>query len=97
MGIDISVAENYEKQNLWDNALAEYNKLLSQYPDSLIVAAKVGWCQSRLQFYDDAIETYKKISDKEPKKAEWYYKIGYQYYSKKEWNAAIECFNLKPL
>jgi len=85
-------AEKLEKDNKWKEALNVYEGLLDNDENGIEIQAKIGWCQSRLQQYSDAIQTFTHICKLEPKNARWPYMVGYQYYSMKNWNHAIEWF-----
>lgn len=85
-------AERLEKDNDWQGALNIYCELIQNQPNDVECLSKIGWCQSRLQRYDESIITFSKVIEIEPKKAKWYYMVGYQYYCKQEWQQAIDYF-----
>jgi tetratricopeptide (TPR) repeat protein/cold shock CspA family protein len=86
------IEQDFETQNDWDSALRGYEELLCDDTENLEVLKKIGWCQSRLQKFELAAETFKKISACEDLNAKWDYMIGYQYYSQKKWRESIDWF-----
>ena len=85
-------AMELEKNLDLNGALHEYKHALNNNPDNTILLGKIGWCQSRQGLYDEAIETFCQLSSMEPYKAQWYYMVGFQHYSKQKWIDAIEWF-----
>lgn len=101
MNIDEKIykAELCKKENNWEDAIKLYREIVIEN-DSINNLSKLGWCLSRNENYQDAIECFQKLAMKEPKMAKWKYMIGYQYYSQKRWKEAIRYFeetlNIKP-
>jgi len=85
-------AEKLEKDNNWPEALVLYKELASLEPNNSDILEKVAWCQSRLRYHDEAINTLKLLIGMNPNKAMWPYMIGYQYYDQKDYSNAMEWF-----
>lgn len=87
----IKKAELYEANSNWEEAITLYNEIVKE-DNSVQNIEKLGWCLSRAGKYDEAIRYFIQLGEKEPKMAKWKYMIGYQYYSKKDWNEAVKYF-----
>lgn len=87
----ISKAELCEKNSKWDEAIILYKQIIKE-DCSIKNLERLGWCLSRNSNFDEAIEAFQKLSEKDPKTAKWKYMIGYQYYCEKKWNKCIQYF-----
>lgn len=87
----IKKAEVCEANSNWEEAITLYNEIVEE-DNSVSNIEKLGWCLSRFGKYDEAIRYFTILEDKEPKMAKWKYMIGYQYYSKRDWNNAVNYF-----
>jgi tetratricopeptide (TPR) repeat protein len=76
----------------YDEAIAVYEKLLSQNPDAYIIAKNIGNCYFELQKYDKAEESYRKVLDKDPANAEIMLLIGNCYINRGEKDKAMEWY-----
>lgn len=87
----IKKAEIYEVNSNWEEAITLYREIIEE-DYSIQNIERLGWCLSRAGKYDEAIKYFSILEEKEPKMAKWKYMIGYQYYSKKDWNEAVKYF-----
>ena len=87
----IKKAEVCEANSNWEEAITLYNEIVEE-DNSVSNIEKLGWCLSRFGKYDEAIRYFTILEEKEPKMAKWKYMIGYQYYSKRDWNNAVNYF-----
>lgn len=87
----IKNAKLYEDDSNWDEAIALYREIVEE-DNSIQNIERLGWCLSRVGQFNDAIQCFINLAEKEPKMAKWKYMIGYQYYCKKDWNQAVRYF-----
>lgn len=90
----MSLNETYEKAKIlernkdWLNAAKTYDSINLYMP----ALKKAAWCYSLAKYYDDSVEKYKQIIQREPQNAQALYSLGYQYYAQKRWKEAILWF-----
>ena len=90
----MSFNETYEKAKIlernkaWLNAAKTYDSINLYMP----ALKKAAWCYSLAKYYDDSVEKYKQIIQREPQNAQALYSLGYQYYAHKRWKDAILWF-----
>lgn len=83
--------EKLQEELNWSEAAKIYCDCVKIREDIKILE-KAAWCLSCAKKYNEAIEYLLKLCDKEPKMAKWPYMVGYQYYSLKDWDSAIQWF-----
>jgi tetratricopeptide (TPR) repeat protein len=84
-------AEVLEKKNDWKGALAIYQQLYNADENGDIeILQKIGWCQSKAEFFAEAAATFKELITCEPKVAKWYYMAGAQYFALKQWVTSVD-------
>ena len=92
-------ATEFEKDAKWEEAANTYKKMLL-VNETPFLLSKCGWCYSRAEQYQVAIEQFNKLIDIENDNPKWHYMKGYQFYMQKKYIEAIECFDkaleLKP-
>jgi len=67
--------------------------VLAAQPDNREALKGSGWCHSRNRRHAEAIARYSRLHELEPKRADWPYALGYQYYDQKSWPEAIAWFD----
>jgi len=80
------------EEKKYEEAIAVYEKLLSQNPDAYIINKNIGNCYFELQKYDKAEEYYRKVLDKELDNAEIMLLIGNCYGNRGEKDKAMEWY-----
>jgi tetratricopeptide (TPR) repeat protein len=76
----------------YDEAIAEYQKILELYPDIYLINENIANCYFNKGDYQKAIEFYQKVLDKEPENANALLGIGNSY-SQTDPSKAIEYYN----
>lgn len=81
-----------EQEARWEEAALAYKQMLL-INETVFLIAKCGWCYSRAEQYDLAIEQFNKLIDLENDNPKWHYMKGYQFYMQKKYIEAIKCFD----
>ncbi len=77
----------------WPEAVKWLAKAAERVPTDTAILGKLGFCLSRNQEYQRAIEVFIRLSTGEPKIARWPYMVGYQYYMQSQWTDALHWFD----
>lgn len=77
----------------YEEAIAVYEKLLSENPEAYIINKNIGNCYFELQQYDKAEEYYRKVLDKEPGNAEIMLLVGNCYANRGDKDKAMEWYS----
>jgi len=88
----LSEGNKLSEEKKYEEAIAVYDKLLSQNPDAYIIAKNIGNCYFELQKYDKAEEYYRKVLEKDPTNAEIMLLIGNCYTNRGEKDKAMEWY-----
>jgi tetratricopeptide (TPR) repeat protein len=80
------------EEKKYEEAIAVYEKLLSENPDAYVINKNIGNCYFELQKYDKAEEYYRKVLDKDPDNAEIMLLIGNCYGNRGEKDKAMEWY-----
>ncbi len=81
-----------EKEAKWEESALAYEQMLLKN-ETVFLFSKCGWCYSRAEHYDSAIEKFDKLIDIEKDNPKWLYMKGYQFYMQKKYIESIECFD----
>lgn len=81
-----------EKEAKWEESALAYEQMLLKN-ETVFLLSKCGWCYSRAERYDKAIEKFNKLIDIETDNPKWLYMKGYQFYMQKKYIESIECFD----
>ena len=81
-----------EQESRWEEAALAYKQMLL-VNETVFLIAKCGWCYSRAEQYDLAIEQFDKLITVENDNPKWHYMKGYQFYMQKKYVESIECFD----
>jgi tetratricopeptide (TPR) repeat protein len=89
----LTAGERAIDENRWPEAVKWLVKARELIPADTAVLGKLGFCLSRNQEYQRAIEVFTDLSTREPKVARWPYMVGYQYYVQSQWAEALRWFD----
>ncbi len=89
----LTAGERAINENRWPEAVKWLAKATELIPADTAVLGKLGFCLSRNQVYQRAIEVFTDLSTREPKVARWPYMVGYQYYMQSQWAEALRWFD----
>jgi len=89
----LAAGERAINENRWPEAVKWLAKAAELIPADTTVLGKLGFCLSRNQEYQRAIEVFTDLSKREPKVARWPYMVGYQYYMQSQWAEALRWFD----
>ncbi len=89
----LAAGERAMNENRWPEAVKWLAKATELIPADTAVLGKLGFCLSRNQEYQRAIEVFTDLSTREPKIARWPYMVGYQYYMQSQWAKALRWFD----
>jgi tetratricopeptide (TPR) repeat protein len=89
----LTAGERAINENRWPEAVKWLAKATEFIPADTAVLGKLGFCLSRNQEYQRAIEVFTDLSTREPKVARWPYMVGYQYYMQSQWAEAVRWFD----
>lgn len=89
----ITAGERAINENRWPEAVKWLVKATELIPADTAVLGKLGFCLSRNQEYQRAIEVFTNLSTREPKVARWPYMVGYQYYMQSQWAETLRWFD----
>lgn len=89
----LTAGERAINENRWPEAVKWLAKATELVPADTAVLGKLGFCLSRNQEYQRAIEVFTDLSMREPKIARWPYMVGYQYYMQSQWAEALRWFD----
>jgi tetratricopeptide (TPR) repeat protein len=81
----LTAGESATKENRWPEAVKWLTKAAKLVPADTAILGKLGFCLSRNQEYQRAIEVFIDLSTREPRVARWAYMVGYQYYMQSQW------------
>ena len=81
-----------EQESRWEEAALAYKQMLL-VNETVFLIAKCGWCYSRAEQYDLAIEQFDKLITVENDNPKWHYMKGYQFYMQKKYIESVECFD----
>ena len=81
-----------EKEAKWEESALAYEQMLLKN-ETVFLLSKCGWCYSRAECYDSAIEKFNKLIEIEKDNPKWFYMKGYQFYMQKKYIESIECFD----
>ncbi len=86
----MGVVETLASEDRMNDAIAEMAKAAQAEPDRLDLKIGLANLYTRAQKYDQAIDIYKALVDKQPKSADLLYKLGETYRRKGDINLAID-------
>ncbi len=89
----LAAGERAMNENRWPEAVKWLAKATELIPADTAILGKLGFCLSRNQEYQRAIEVFTDLSTREPKVARWPYMVGYQYYMQSQWAEALRWFD----
>lgn len=76
-----------------DQALAVYEKIVTEFPDAYAIYLNIGNCYFEKEDYPKAIEAYKKVAEKEPKNTGIILSIGNSYSNMKKIPEALDWYD----
>lgn len=89
----LTAGERAIEEHRWPDAIKWFAKAAELPSADTAVQGKLGFCLSRNQEYQRAIDVFIALSTREPRVARWPYMVGYQYYMLSRWDEALEWFD----
>ncbi|MFH1368423.1 MAG: tetratricopeptide repeat protein [Elusimicrobiota bacterium] len=90
----LALAENYEKQRKFDEAVEQYDKFMTLDPKNSAVAVHLAGLYYELKKFDSSVEMFLKARDLNPKDNTINYWLGVVSEEKKDTDSAIKYFEL---
>lgn len=85
-------AKKASDKKYWKDAAHWYGKAVELAPGDTAILGSFGFWLSRACQYDEAIEAFRTLTEREPRVARWPYMVGYQFYMQEKWHQAIDWY-----
>jgi len=86
-------ANKLYNEKKYEEAIAAYKKILTDFPDAFIINQNIGNAYFTLQDYDKAIEFYKKVVENQEESSHMFIYIGNAYINHKDDEKALEWYS----
>jgi tetratricopeptide (TPR) repeat protein/O-antigen ligase len=93
LNLPIQIAESFAQQQLWDQAIEQYQAILTDNQDNIKIHQRLAELYQQQGRHDEAIEEYTQILDLQPDAINTYHHIAGIYRQNNQWKAAIEIYN----
>ena len=90
---DLEKANKYYDEEKYENAIAAYEKILIDYPETFIINKNIGNAYFALKDYERAVEFYKKVMEKQEENSNMFILIGNAYVNNKDHEKALEWYS----
>jgi len=88
----VNVAESFVQQQLWDQAIEQYQTILIDNPDNIQIHQRLAQLYQQQGRNDEAIGEYTKIIERQPDDVKTYHATAGVYQQNKQWKAAIDVY-----
>lgn len=88
----VKIAESFVKQQMWDQAVKHYRKLLQEHPEHVQSYQRLAQLYQQQGRSDEALQAYEKLLTIQADNVAAYHNIAAIYRQRKDWNAAIKVY-----
>lgn len=88
----LNIAESFVKQQQWDEALREYETLVTRFPDNAAISSRIGQIYQQQGRWDDAVRHYQSLIHQSPQNLALYHALSGIYAQGSRWQDAISVY-----